>query len=182
MTETVVRSEGEVRKGLILLEKGKFEALRWEHINTLWHGMTQVGIMSENTSQAKPIYDKKMRLDKKDGTAFELPTDWLERSKVGDVIEHEFTQRRLPSLVERYDAGAPLVFGNLSVDLHGVSNGQESLPWREVEGMEVGPEFVTIKRQWQPSDWFHKPTLDIPNACLLNGMLGHIRETRFRIS
>jgi len=153
-------------QGFVYLRWHKAEALRWDQIETLWCAMPD---------SASYIWDT-LRIRTTDGIkvwVIVAATVLRDSSELYRTIEHEFVRIRLPGVIEQYEAGHSIAFDNLSVDKLGLTYQGETLPWSQVQSIDVGDQRVWINKEGQKwGYWFNN---SVPNLCLLRDLVTHIR-------
>lgn len=86
---------------------------------------------------------------------------------LGEAIEREITAVRLSRALTAIQEGKRLDFGPLSVDLAGISDGRDTLPWREVEAITTKEGRVQVKRAGGWMAWSKTHVADIPDVDVL---------------
>ena len=74
-----------------------------------------------------------------------------------------------------YERDRGLSFGDLKMRKRGFDDGVETLLQGSVEHVQIGPEYVIIRKEGRTSDWYNKHTTEVPNACLLREMMVLLR-------
>ena len=142
--------------------------VRWEEIETVWRGTMGEDSISLNT----------LKIRKTDGQTISVGDSIRNAVQFCDHLEREYVARKLPGVIERYHAGAPLAFGKLIVSQQGLSKGNEILPWHEVERAEVSDRYVTIKKRGKWIGWFYNSVPRVPDACILRALLLYARPVQ----
>ena len=158
-------------EGFIYFTKHKAEIVRWDQIDTIWRGKFDEGRATMDS----------LLLRKTDGTKCTLDVPLRNRLEMCETIEREFIRTRLPGIIERYNAGNTLDFGFLSISLQGITKYKDVLPllpWNEVESIEVGPEYLKIRKIGRQFIWVNYPIPYIPNACLLRELVRSFRSNQ----
>ena len=161
-------------EGFVYLNGSLLPVTRWEQIAKVWRGTK---VHPEGGEAGLGDVDI-LRLQKFDGTEFELTTGWEkhDRAVLCDTVESEFVCVALPRTLEDYRSGKNTYFGTLMVNRTALNDGKEELPWGRVAKIEVSSDYVTIRKEGRTSDWFRALIPDVPNACLLKELLGYIRK------
>ena len=114
-------------------------------------------------------------MGKTDGTELKVRVIVLrDAPEIYSTIEHEFVRIRLPGTIEQYEAGNDIAFGKLSVNKLGLTRKGETLPWSQVQSIDVGEQRVEIKKEGQKrGNWF---VGSVPNQSLLRELVTHMRS------
>lgn len=105
-----------------------------------------------------------------DGSAFHLFSSTFPTGDVcllGELIEQEIAAVRLPRALAALAEGKRLDFGDLTVDSHGVTGSQGTLPWRDIESVEAKDGRIRIKRAGSWLSWSRTPAGAIPDVVVL---------------
>jgi hypothetical protein len=78
-------------------------------------------------------------------------------------------------VIEQYEAGHSIAFGELSVNKLGLTRKGETLPWSQVQSIDVGDQRVETKKEGQKrGNWFAG---SVPNQSLLRELVMHMRSS-----
>jgi hypothetical protein len=78
-------------------------------------------------------------------------------------------------MIEQYEAGHSIAFGELSVNKLGLTRKGETLPWSQVQSIHLGDLHVEIKKEGQKwRNWFAG---SVPNQSLLRELVAHMRSS-----
>jgi hypothetical protein len=148
-------------EGFVYLRRRKGVALRFAQIKTLWY---------ERAEDVDSLCIRKI-----DGSELKVRGYILrDSSEIYQTIEREFVRIRLPGMLERYEAGNDIAFGELSVNKLGLTRKGETLPWSQVQSIQVGDLRVWIKKEGQKGGhWFNSR---VPNRGLLQALVTQIRS------
>jgi len=96
-------------------------------------------------------------------------------SEIRATIEREFVRIRLPGMIEQYEAGHSIAFGDLSFSKLGLTYQGETLAWSQVQSIDVGDQRAEIKKEGKKwGNWFEDR---VPNQRLLRELVSHIRSS-----
>jgi hypothetical protein len=70
---------------------------------------------------------------------------YWEIAELGSMIEREVFQAQLPRSIEAVRAGQSVAFGQFEVGPHGIRNGQDIVPWGEVEQVVLEKGYVGVR-------------------------------------
>jgi len=152
-------------EGFISLDVSKATAYRWENIDFIRRGAFQSAgagnwDIDRITVQAA---QKTFSLD----ASMEVHA----RADICDKIERNFVSARLPQIIDQYNAGEEIAFGDLSVSQIGLRDAVEQLPWPLVERAEVGSTWVVVRKEGRTSNWYQQLIYNVPNVALLKALL-----------
>lgn len=153
-------------EGFVYLRWPKAKALRWEQIETIWYELINDTQGPWNT----------LRIRTTDGTELKVwvVTILRDAREIYRTIEREFVRIRLPGMIEQYEAGHSIAFGDLSINKLGLTRKGETLPWSQVQSINLGDLRVEIKKEGQKRrNWF---TGIVPNQSLLRELVTHILQ------
>ena len=124
-------------EGFVFLMWRKAEVLRWDQIETIWH---EPGDSESNDWIT-------LRIRKTDGTELKVQVVGVLRDgrEICRTIEREFVRIRLPGMIELYEAGHSITFDDLSVNKLGLTRKGETLPWSQVQSIDVGDRRFLIE-------------------------------------
>ena len=94
---------------------------------------------------------------------------------LGEEIEREITAVRLPRALTALQEGQRLEFGNLAVDINGISDGRDHLPWREVESIDTKDGKIRVKRADRWLNWSSTRVRSIPDVFVLLALAEALR-------
>jgi Family of unknown function (DUF6585) len=86
---------------------------------------------------------------------------------LGELIDREISKVRLPRAVTAIREGKRLDFGPLSMDQGAIFDGQDTLPWQEVEAITVEEGKLVIRRVGGWLAWSKTHTHKIPDLQVL---------------
>ncbi|HET9254770.1 MAG TPA: DUF6585 family protein [Pseudonocardiaceae bacterium] len=143
------------QQGFVYLDKTcTAEPYGWRNIETVKRSVTTYipgGTIRTYTVQ------------RKDGSQLVLTEAIRHISHLGDAIVQAVTNAQLPITTTTLNEGRRLRFGNLSIDLHEITNGQKRLRWDQVDGIVVHNGYVTVYRKDRPGVWMRQRVGAIPN-------------------
>ena len=83
-----------------------------------------------------------------------------------------------PKAVERFNAGQLVSFGPLSVGPSGITAGDQSLPWSEIEDVQTRKGMVSVKKSGKWLAWKRAQVSQIPNYFIFDALVGAILAQR----
>jgi len=89
-----------------------------------------------------------------DHTTFDFragPGAWTRSKVLRAVVEREVTQHLLPNVITQFNQRKTIFFGGLSIGREGISGWRETIPWSEIEDIEMRKgDIVILKTGSQP--------------------------------
>jgi len=153
--------------------KGRLDVVRWTDVRVL----REITRVYSNGSYRGTTFVYRLR--HKDGHELVLRDGPLPRGELcvlGEEIEKEIIAVRLPRALAALEEGKRLEFGNLAVDLTGISDGRDHLPWREVESIDTRDGKVRVKRADRWLNWSSVRVSSIPDVFVLLALADALRR------
>jgi hypothetical protein len=153
-------------EGFVYLKWPKAKALRWKQVETICYELTN----------SEGAWDT-LRLRTTDGTELKVwvVTILRDAREIYRRIEREVVRVRLPGMIEQYEAGHSIAFGDLSVNKLGLTRKGETLPWSQVQSIKVRDQRVEIKKEGQKRRYWFAGI--VPNQSLLRELVTRIRSS-----
>lgn len=98
--------------------------------------------------------------------------------QLGRLVTDAVTRIQLPKAIERFNAGQSLSFGPLTVDPAGISAGDQSLAWDEIEDVRTRQGVVTVKKAGKWLSWHKVGVSQIPNYFVFDVLVRAILARR----
>ncbi len=150
-------------EGLIRAAKGVTEVQRWDQISEVWklfrRSIWSFSFFSDATirvgkSVNRPIYVlDAYKLRRTDGSEVTIDRAFNKFKQLGQAIELEMTNRLMPDVLARYNAGQLVRFGDLAFSQQGITvPGGKVIPWPEVTNVVVikgGFIYIYSRKQGQ---------------------------------
>jgi hypothetical protein len=148
------------------------QVIRWEHIKEFYahswqevEGSSEDGVISRWTRCS-------FNLNCTDGTSFRFVgiSDSLILRR---LIEKALTASQLPSVIETYNTGKSVTFGDLTLTQVGVSNGEYTFTWDKILCIDFAGDAIRVRGfQWDLS--FGVPASTTPNVCVLEAFIRYL--------
>ncbi len=90
---------------------------------------------------------------------------------LGRLLETRVTRAQLPKAIERFNTGQAVAFGPLSVGPSGITAGDQSLPWSEIEDVPTRNGMVSVKRSGKWLAWKRAQVSQIPNYFIFDALV-----------
>lgn len=135
---------------------------RWDQVEAIWF---QIVRRYYNGIYMGTNY--KYRVRRQDGVEVILNDRFTNISALGELVNEQISQTKLPQVVAAYDAGQTIAFGSLSLSKQGLSNAKGTLlPWQEIKDVAVQDGVISVRKANKWLNWSNQPMSDIPNALL----------------
>ncbi|MBO0781913.1 MAG: hypothetical protein J2P37_24095 [Ktedonobacteraceae bacterium] len=144
--------------GFVFAKGSEVQPTRWEHVQAVWQSVTRHyrnGIYTGTTH--------KYTVERSDGYKVVFDDRFKKVSDLGDTLSNKATAIMLPRVLAAYNAGNVVNFGPLSVQLQGVSNGRELLPWSQISDFSVNQGIVSVRKEGKWLNWSSVEVAKIPN-------------------
>jgi hypothetical protein len=159
--------------GLLYCKGRTTQVVRWEEIQSI-ERQFKVYRRKGNITDVRPAYTCEL-LQKPN---LVLSAEITGVAEVGTIIERELTKRFLPSILSDYRAGKSITFSQLTLTQQYIGNRKKDMGWTRVSKVEVGPEQLVAERAEAKTDTLTAPLSNVPNVCLLEGLLEDISQEK----
>lgn len=156
-------------EGLVRLKGDKADAVRWDQVKTIWQKADKRYISSFylGTSHAYTV-------QRDDGKKFTFNDGLRNVGVLGETLIREVNSRLVPEAIATYNAGKPVVFGKLSVSIHGISNGEEIVLWNQVKGIQVIKGALAVNKEGQLVNWPSIRAAKTPNLPVFLALVDYV--------
>jgi hypothetical protein len=138
------------------------QVFRWDQVETIWFQVTRNsynGIYTGTTHW--------YRVRRQDGVEVILNNRFARIADLGEMVNEQITQSKLPQVVAAYNAGYPIAFGSLNISQQGISNAYGMmLPWWEIKGISIQRGFIAFNQAGKWHKWSLQSVSKLPNALL----------------
>jgi hypothetical protein len=157
------------RDGLIYSHNGKTEAMRWDEMDQVFMSLVN------NKNLLAMFYNYRLQSGNGRKIAFNYNDQAMQNmSQLSDTIQREITNRQLPQAIATYNAGNTVTFGRLALSKSGLSNGQETIPWSEVEEVKLQNGAVTVRKKDKWLNWSSVTVGSTPNIYVFLNLVDQI--------
>ena len=156
--------------GLLYLHSGKTEAIRWDQVESYWRRVVKTSSYGIQTGTTHRYI-----LRRSDGAMFKFNDNIGNVEALGNTIAGETTRMLWPRYLAAYQAGQTLAFGKISLNLQGVNNSKEWLPWYQVSEIQVNRGYLSIKKEGNRKVI---PASEIPNLDVFLALSNGIQKGR----
>lgn len=158
-------------RGFVIARAGKTVAARWEDIASVTQyiiRMRYYGI---------PVWTShKYTVALNNGDSLLINNGFGKVGKLGEAVQRMSANVLLPRAIAAYNSGAVLPFGKFSVSQAGISNGQETLPWSDLNQLTFGNGNVLIMRKGKRLRWAATRVRQTPNIYVLTGLVSYVQR------
>lgn len=144
------------------------DVVRWDQIEAVWQRVVRIRYYY---FFSRMTYKYTVR--RNDGTSFVFTNALQDIGKLGEMIQREVTRLHTPRAIEAYNSGAPLVFGPLTLGIHGISNGRETLPWNMVKSVNINRGVISVQKEGQMLRWASASVENVPNYLVFVNVANH---------
>lgn len=117
-------------------------------------------------------------ITRSDGVTVRLTHFYEGIAALGETIAREVTRVQLPRAIAAIQQGQTLGFGDLAINAAGIAcAGRGSVPWREIEQVQVNRGYVSLRRAGKWLAWSGKPAAQIPNLFVFLTLAEQLRAT-----
>ncbi|MEN3304183.1 MAG: hypothetical protein V7603_385 [Micromonosporaceae bacterium] len=104
------------------------------------------------------------KITRHDGVTTKLTEFYDGIAALGETIAREVGQVQLPRAMEAIQHGQTVIFGDLALNAGGIAcTGRGSVPWTDIERVQVNRGYVSLRRAGKWLAWSSKPASQIPN-------------------
>lgn len=135
----------------------------WRELEGLW----------KDIKRDKEEVRRNYLLQYSNGRMLSLRENIIGIEKLGDSLEEAITRRFLHKAIATYNAGASVLFDEISVNALGIGFKQEykMVPWKKVARVRI--DDITISISKLEGDWATMRVADVPNVAVLKGLMDY---------
>ena len=148
--------------GFTRIMPGQTDVIRWDEVAEVVQNVIQSyrGNVRTNTTH---IYTIRLTNGRK--FVFNGQVDKI--AGLGSVLQQHCAAAMLPRAREAYQAGESVTFGPFSVSRAGISKGKTTLPWEQVEQVELSQGVLHVRKKGERRDWAFAMASKVPNLPVL---------------
>jgi len=113
-------------------------------------------------------------VQRNDGKIIQQGTPLVNSRDMGIHIMREMTKIHLPQAKMAYEAGQTLTFGKINVNMQGINNGRELVPWNQIGRLTTNNGIINIEKDGRVLKWSSVKAADIPNLSVLIALVNYI--------
>ncbi len=141
---------------------GQTVAVRWDDVTEVWQNVIETYRGSAHTNTTY-IYTVRLA----DGRKFVFNNQVDKIAGLGAAMQKACAERMFPRARAACDAGESVAFGPFAVSRIGLSAGGKTLPWEQVERVELRRGVLHVMQKGQRRDWAFAMASKIPNLPVL---------------
>lgn len=139
------------------------EVIRWDQIQAIWEKVIRSSYGRGNLFT--------YTVQRNDGKIFKQGSPLQQSRDMGLSMMREVVKVHLPLAKTAYQAGQRLSFGPINVDMQGLSNGKETVPWNQIGRLVVKNGAVLIEQNGRQLKWSTVKSADVPNLSVLMSLV-----------
>ena len=97
---------------------------------------------------------------------------------LGTMIQREVTKLLLPTAIASYKSGETLSFGKVNVNIQGINNGKEMIPWNQIDAIEVRSGLIVVQRYGRVVKWSTVQEHETSNVYVLQNLVAYAVKNR----
>lgn len=159
------------QQGIVIDKGNQVQVLPWNQVAEIWQSVTRNyrnGIYTGTTY----IYT----LRRADGYQIKLNNMTKHIAELGPIVAQGITRELIPRALYAIRSGQTLTFARLTVNLQGISNGREFLPWSQILAVDVKRGWVTIRRVGVSRAWSTITVAKLPNFLVFTTIANEMRR------
>ena len=149
--------------GLVRAKGGQTDVVRWDQVEAVRQHIRRMYTTTNHTYTVR----------RGDGATFKFSSVLRNIAHLGQTVQQEVTRVLLPRAVAVYNAGTVVPFGTVSVSAQGITHGQKTLVWNQVQGVEVKQGYVSVKKAGKSWAWVRLRVSTIPNFYVFMGLVNY---------
>lgn len=161
------------QQGMVMERGNQVQPFPWNQVAEVWQSITrryQNGIYTGTTYM--------YTLRRMDGYRIKLNNTTKNIAELGPIVARGVSQELVPRALQALRMGQTLAFPPFHINQQGISNGQEFLPWSQVQTVDVKRGFVTVKKVGSRWAWRTAAVARIPNYLVFIVAVEHLRGQR----
>lgn len=149
------------------------QPFRWDQIHAVWRNVIKhyryYGYIRRYTRTTHNY-----TIQRNDGYQLILNDKIADIAQLGELIISRATNHLLPAAIQAYQQGQTISFGSLSLNLQGMYNGRELLPWPQIKAVDVKNGFINVQRQGSWLHWTSQVAASTPNLSVFLGLVNYV--------
>jgi hypothetical protein len=150
--------------GFIRARGRKGDAVRWDQVQAIW----------EKVKQSRSGGTLTYTVQRNDGQVFVQGSPLQNSRDMGLRMMREVTKLHLPAAKAAYNAGQTLSFGKVNVNMQGLNNGKELVPWDQIGRVTTKQGNVCIEKNGQQITWSSVKSAEVPNLSVLVALANYV--------
>lgn len=158
-------------RGFVLARAGKTMSARWDDVASVTQNIVRIRY---NFIPVWTSYKYTVALN--NGDSMLINNGFSKVGKLGENVQRISANTLLPRAIGAYNSGAALPFGKFSVSQAGISNGQETLPWSDLDRVTFANGALLVMRKGKRMRWAAAPIRTTPNVYVLTGLVNYVQR------
>ena len=156
------------KNGFIYARGRKYRVVRWDQIVAVFQKHAAGRYSSSHTYTVRVQEGREIQI----GDAVNRVID------LGATIQREVTKLLLPRAIASYKNGETLSFGKVNVNIQGVNNGKEMIPWDQIDAIEVRSGLIVVQKYGRVMKWSTVREHETPNVYILQNLVDYAVKNR----
>lgn len=158
-------------RGFVLSRAGKTMSARWDDVASVTQNIVRIRY---NFVPVWTSYKYTVALN--NGDSMLINNGFSKVGKLGENVQRISANTLLPRAIAAYNSGAVLPFGKLSLSQAGISNGQETLPWSDLDRVTFVNGGALVMRKGKRIRWASEHIRKIPNVYVFTGLVNYVQR------
>ena len=160
----------------MLLKRGQQAPVifRWEEIEAVWRIPAFVQIVNKQAVSSQILYAHRLLL--RNGVSYALTRFNIRQDALGKIVKEQIVPAQLPAVVDAYQAGQTISFGEVQISRLGIGAGAKLLSWDQVKSVSLLGTRLVIYDITRRKPWYRLPEKKIPNLFLLFALADYARN------
>jgi hypothetical protein len=158
-------------RGFVISRAGKTLAARWDDVASVTQNIVRIRY---NFIPVWTSYKYTVALNNGDSAL--INNGFSKVGRLGENVQRLSANTLLPRAIAAYNSGATLPFGKLSMSQAGISNGQETLPWSDLERVTFVNGGALVMRKGKRIRWASEHIRKIPNLYVMTGLVNYVQR------
>jgi hypothetical protein len=150
--------------GFIRARGRQGDVVRWDQAVAIWEKVTSSRYSNTFT----------YTVQRADGTIFKQGSPLVNSRDMGVRMMRAITQIHLPAAKAAYNTGQTLTFGPVNVNMQGLNNGKELIPWDQIGKITLQQGTVCIEKEGRVIKWAGVKSADVPNLSVLIALVNYV--------
>ncbi|GCE16123.1 DUF6585 family protein [Tengunoibacter tsumagoiensis] len=151
--------------GLLRAKGKRYEVARWDEITEVWQ-------KSGRNSYRISAFTCLLKLQ--DGRTLKLTDAVRFVHYLAGIVQEEVGAKLLPTALLTYKSGETVRFGKINVNIQGINNGKELVPWNQVDSLFAKEGQLFVQKHGRLLKWSVVKVNEIPNLGVLAALVDSI--------
>ncbi len=157
------------QQGLVDCRKDPPRTIAYQDIKNIYLSVKSAGGVINYVVRLETDKQGKIKIDEHIANVDQLRT----------LLEQQFVEYRFPGAIAAYQQGTPIEFAELQLTQSGLVFGKKTLPWAEVNSVDIYKQtsvFVRVLQNPDKKEWFAKNRDYFPNMALFFALVDAIQR------